>query len=437
MHWRENDGPSFTDAYVFPSNTMSVCVSASIPLWDDLQPPEFANGRLPIVLPNGPIPSTRTLKAVVGFDISLQTLSQLLQGLAIGVTDTGMAWVFDSNGFVVATSNSSIPLVTSTNSLVRSTAVDNVLFNQSMAYILSWNATNVILAYEFTRYGNVSLFLNHFVDLDGRQWILSCQRPWQQEPNFPVWNLVILIPFNDYFWKPRYANQVALLIIFLAIIPLVACVGAVVGMCCIARPTKALATCMEHIGSVFDVSAQPVRWYSAITEVRQLQQSFATMHRGLTNFGKFAPIELVANLLQRNGEAKLGMIAKQATSFFSDIEGFTSISECVAPSILILVLAEYYNAMSEIVHSQHGTVGDYIGDALFAFWNAPQETPEHAFLACNTALLQQEKLQLLRRQWEERDLPVLRARVGINSGSCLAGLLGSEKWMKFTLIGDC
>ena len=141
-------------------------------------------------------------------------------------------------------------------------------------------------------------------------------------------------------------------------------------------------------------------------------------------------------LLQEKVEAKLGVEQADASCFFSDIVGFTTISEQTDPNCLIRTLAEYFNAVAGLVESRKGLIGDYIGDAVFAFWGVPEHVTEHAYLACESALAQQKCLESLRVSWKERGMPEFRIRIGIHSGFVLAGNVGSDTRMKYTLIGD-
>ena len=110
----------------------------------------------------------------------------------------------------------------------------------------------------------------------------------------------------------------------------------------------------------------------------------------IASFTKFAPLATVRTLLESKKEAMLGVEERVATMFFSDIEGFTSIAERVPPSELILCLEEYFNAMTRIIEASGGTVGDFIGDAVFAFWGAPVSVGQnHALLAVRAAWAQQ------------------------------------------------
>lgn len=167
-----------------------------------------------------------------------------------------------------------------------------------------------------------------------------------------------------------------------------------------------------------------------------MEDNFAAMRSALLGFEKFAPTHIVRKLLKEKIAAHLGVEEVVATSFFSDIVGFTSISESKNPSDLILCLEDYFNHMTEIIQARKGVIGDFIGDAVFAFWNAPERCSQHAFLACDAAMEQQRVLHDLRIQWRKRGLPEFFVRMGIHTGKVLAGNVGSDSRMKYTLIGD-
>jgi adenylate cyclase len=203
-----------------------------------------------------------------------------------------------------------------------------------------------------------------------------------------------------------------------------------------AQPSKELAEGMAAIEE-FAATAREVPMTSHVREIFRMQSAFNSMKVALQGFAKFAPVHVVKKLLADHVEAKLRVEETVATAFFSDIEGFTTISEREAPETLIATLAEYFNAMTAIVLARNGIVGDFIGDAVFAFWNSPAERQaQHALLACESAMDQQEQLVQLREAWKDRGMPQFKIRIGINTGPCLAGNVGSEQRMKYTLIGD-
>ena len=124
------------------------------------------------------------------------------------------------------------------------------------------------------------------------------------------------------------------------------------------------------------------------------------------------------------------------TVLFSDIRGFSSFSEGLAPEALVQLLNEYFSAMTCTVLSHHGMVDKYIGDAIMAVYGAPVPTPEHAYLACCTALQMLAALRPLQAQWQARGLPVIDLGIGINTGEMVVGNMGSETRFNYTVMGD-
>jgi len=121
----------------------------------------------------------------------------------------------------------------------------------------------------------------------------------------------------------------------------------------------------------------------------------------------------------------------------SDIADFTTITEQTPPTILVSLLREYFEATVGCIEKNHGTVADYMGDAVFAFWLTSDNGHYlHAVDACESALRQREVLQSLRLQWRARGWAPLYARIGIDTGAVLAGTVGSASRFKYTAVGQ-
>ena len=133
---------------------------------------------------------------------------------------------------------------------------------------------------------------------------------------------------------------------------------------------------------------------------------------------------------------KLGGEKKEMTVLFSDIRGFTSLSEKMTPEALVKFINGYLTPMTQIVFEQGGTLDKYIGDALMAFWGAPIDQPDHAVRACHAALRFNEKLSELKAVWKSEHLPEVDIGVGINSGSMIVGNMGSHLRFDYTVMGD-
>jgi len=132
----------------------------------------------------------------------------------------------------------------------------------------------------------------------------------------------------------------------------------------------------------------------------------------------------------------LGGEERVVSVFFSDIEGFTSISESLAPADLVALLNEYLSAMTEIVDESEGVVDKFIGDAIMAFWGAPIPNENHALHAVKAALKMRERLGSLQSKWRAEGRTEINMRMGINSGKAIIGNVGSKDRLDYTVMGD-
>lgn len=153
-------------------------------------------------------------------------------------------------------------------------------------------------------------------------------------------------------------------------------------------------------------------------------------------FGQYLSPEVVTALVDNPDRLKLGGEVRTMTAFFSDIQGFSTISEKLSPEELVALLNEYLSEMCDIIGRYHGTVDKFEGDAIMAFWGAPIYTEEHASLALLASLEMQQRLQELRRKWIAEGRDPLFVRMGINSGPMLVGNMGSRNRMDYTIMGD-
>jgi adenylate cyclase len=121
---------------------------------------------------------------------------------------------------------------------------------------------------------------------------------------------------------------------------------------------------------------------------------------------------------------------------FSDIRGFTTISEKLDAQELALFLNQYLSDMTRLVFKNNGTLDKYIGDAVMAFWGAPYEEPGHATKACNAALDMMQRVRELQKQWEVEGKPRLDIGIGLNTGVASVGRMGSALRYGYTALGD-
>ncbi|MBF5041391.1 adenylate/guanylate cyclase domain-containing protein [Aggregicoccus sp. 17bor-14] len=153
-------------------------------------------------------------------------------------------------------------------------------------------------------------------------------------------------------------------------------------------------------------------------------------------FKHYLDASVMEQMLAHPEKLKLGGEKKELTVLFSDIRGFTTLSERMTPEGLVKFVNAYLTPMTDIVFEQGGTLDKYIGDAIMAFWGAPVDQPDHALRACRAALRFLEKLEELKAQWRAQGLPEFDIGVGINSGPMNVGNMGTHGRFNYTVMGD-
>lgn len=143
----------------------------------------------------------------------------------------------------------------------------------------------------------------------------------------------------------------------------------------------------------------------------------------------------VANELLSH-DVVLGGETREITALFTDLAGFTSIAETMTAQDLVALLNDYLTHMSGAISQHAGVLDKFIGDAIVAFWGAPVDDDLHAQHAVYCALAMQQTLQQLRAVWQQRGLPLLTMRIGINTGYAVVGNVGSIDRLDYTMIGD-
>jgi len=169
--------------------------------------------------------------------------------------------------------------------------------------------------------------------------------------------------------------------------------------------------------------------YSYATEGRQKQAI-----RGM--FAQYMSEVVISHLLEHPEKLKLGGERRRVTLFFSDLAGFTTLSERLDPEAVVGLLNDYLSRMTDIILEEEGTVDKFEGDAIMAFWGAPLDQEGQAVSACRAALRQAAALEGLNREFAARGLPRLNLRMGLHTGDAIVGNLGSQKRFDYTAIGD-
>ncbi|MDY7225160.1 CHASE2 domain-containing protein [Hyalangium rubrum] len=181
---------------------------------------------------------------------------------------------------------------------------------------------------------------------------------------------------------------------------------------------------LSLVASVFGVVF--LGYFSVDAEKQRLRETFQ----------HYLDASVMEQVIEHPEKLKLGGERKELTVLFSDIRGFTTLSESLSPEQLVGFVNEYLTPMTDVVFENGGTLDKYIGDAIMAFWGAPVDQPDHALRACSAALGFLERLGEMRGRWRKAGLPEVDIGVGINSGPMNVGHMGTANRFNYTVMGD-
>ena len=361
------------------------------------------------------------LRGVFTVDFNLNVLSRFVAALPFGAH--GRVFIVTPDGTVVAHPTLRLVEVTGQGAEGRLIKVDNA----GDPLLASWFAMRKGSTIESAAAGAAA----HFSFDVGNERYLAGARNVAIDGNV-TWLLGAVAPESDFFGLLDRNRRIALLIMTGAIA--IGLLATLVMSRRIAAPLGTLSTEMEAIGT-FRLDDRP-QLATMFREVALMDRSLLTMKRGLRSFSYYVPTDLVRAVLASGQEAKLEGHARQLTVYFSDIAGFTSIAETMAPEELVREMSRYLDEMTRIIGTAGGTIDKFIGDAIMAFWGAPAPTADHAAKACEAAIRCQQRLAALRTSAETPWLARVHARVGIASGDVLVGNVGTPERFNYTVMGD-
>jgi adenylate cyclase len=169
----------------------------------------------------------------------------------------------------------------------------------------------------------------------------------------------------------------------------------------------------------------------------QLAAEQERMRVALDSFSRYVPVDVVRELMRRGEAARIGGSRCDVTALFTDIQGFTSVSEILEPEALTAHLADYFESLLEILQGDgFGTVTQLTGDGLIGFWGAPRADEAHASHAATAVLACRARLADLNEKWAREGKPELRTRFGLATGSAVVGNVGAVSRLVYTAVGD-
>lgn len=258
-------------------------------------------------------------------------------------------------------------------------------------------------------------------------------------------NVVDNILRGDFLRQPRWLFLVDLLLLLFA--------GLFLGLALprfqiLAGTFVTLGLMVAHVGFVHLLFA---RWglllnMSAPFLVILIMYMGITLHRFLVEsrqkrfirdaFSHYLAPSVVRQLIESPEQLVLGGERRHISAFFSDVQGFTGISEHLTPEALVELLNEFLTEMTDILLRYEGTVDKFEGDAIIAFFGAPTTVEHHERIACLACIDMQRRLVELREKWGREGRPQLKMRIGLNSGEAVVGNMGSKNRMDYTMMGD-
>jgi len=372
----------------------------------------------PAIVTSTPIVINLEFAGVVAVVVELERLSQFLAGLQVG--KTGTVALLNRNGQVVASAASAALKRQQAGEMpeLETLARDHPML-ASVAALLRGNGVNLADLQE-TRQLQIA------GPADGKNYFVTFS-----PLNFNNWVVATVIPADDFLASIQRSATI-LLIALAGLTVIVAAIAILSANRLVAAPLLRIAGQLKHIEE-FRLD-RVSRLASPLRELDDLSGVLLQMSRGLASFQKYMPTELVRTLVSQGIEARPGGHQQTLTVMFTDVAGFTRISEDLGDRV-VPVLAEYLEAVSRAVLNHCGTIDKFIGDGVMAFWGAPAPNERHAASAC-AAALECQRLLALQRAAAGRCGTPLQIRIGINTGRMLVGNIGSSERLNYTVIGD-
>jgi adenylate cyclase len=347
-------------------------------------------------------------KGVIGFDFTLRTLSQLLT--AYKITANSVIVVGHAAGAVEIESEpcaKDLPGCLPGDELVRK------LLHEAVREAV---ATDSKIDREVSAAGHdYRLIVHRMAPLLGQRFIVAAA-----------------VPVHELTAQSRELLQRAAIAAAIAV--LLAVLGALAASLLVSRSIARIALKTERIRQLDFSDRQPVR--SRIREIVRLSDAVENMREGLEIFGRYVSKDLVQQIMRSPESSGVGGTRREITVMFTDIEGFSLLSETMEPELLTSRLSRYFEALGSAISANRGMIDKYIGDSIMAFWNAPETDPEHIANACRGALQAAAAGRALSEKWRERGRPGFRTRFGLHTGPAVVGNVGARERINYTLVGQ-
>ena len=345
---------------------------------------------------------------VMGFDFTLRTLSELLT--AYKITENSVIVVGHSGGAVEIESEPCAPTLPG---CLPSDAVVRQILHKAVEEAV---ATDAKIDRQVEAGGHAyRVIVQRMPPLLGQRFVIGAAVP------------VLELTAESRVLLQRAGAAAAIAVALAAL-------GALAASLILSRSIARIALKTESIRRLDFSDQQPVR--SRITEIVRLSDAVENMREGLEIFGRYVSKDLVQQIMRSPESSGVGGTRREITVMFTDIEGFSRLTETMEPELLTSRLSRYFEALGSAISANRGMIDKYIGDSIMAFWNAPETDPEHIANACRSALQAAAAGRALSEKWRERGRPGFRTRFGLHTGPAVVGNVGARERINYTLVGQ-
>jgi adenylate cyclase len=361
-----------------------------------------------------PVYTDSALLGMVGESFELSSISSFLKSLQISPNSESYVIDADGNIFVSTAADSGYTIVDK-NKLIKQNVKD--ASGKPVQQAFNTRTSSQTRQFEFTDPATSEVYLAQFTAFPN-----SFNKQWELVTLAPVSDF--MVGLNDINRKLMlYGGLVCLLLVLLTYML----------SRTISRPIEVLT---DDIRGLLDFNRPRHVVHSKIVEINILGKAVNNLRNTLKAFTSYVPRDLVNDLLRSGNEIEQGGESRYMTVLFTDLQGFSSISEVTPSRELVRLVSSYLALVTYAVKEESGTVDKFIGDAVMAFWGAPLLDQNHAYHACVAAVKSQRRMVDFNRRFMEEGLPPLTVRIGIHSDAVLVGNFGSAERMSYTVMGD-
>jgi class 3 adenylate cyclase len=272
-------------------------------------------------------------------------------------------------------------------------------------------------------------FSGHTIDINGvtHAYIYRTLADFGSAP----WLIGTYFPLSELGQEARRLETIAWL--SLSILAVAILISWLIGRA-VGRPVQRLANATAAIRNLDLAEAKEFERYR-LREVDEAGQAYNSLIQAMHWFENYVPKKLVYRLMEL-GDAAANLQEREMTILFTDIVGFSSLSERISPSEIASFLNNHFRLLASCVEGEDGTIDKYIGDSVMAFWGAPTNQPDHAQRAVRAALAIRDALIKDNKDRRKQGMHPIRIRMGLHSGPVMVGNIGAPGRMNYTIVGD-